>query len=70
MVYFKELRSGKDLPYLIDRTIKFNEWSGGQRSSHLFNKSVMKNSFFTVYDYDLKMEMMAILFIIGLYLKN
>ena len=54
----------------MNRAIKFNEWSGGKRSEHLVNKSVMKNSFFTVYDYDLKLEMMAILMLVVLYLKK
>ena len=61
MVHFKEIRSGKDFAYFLERAIWFNEWSSGQRSSHLLNKSVLKNSFMTVYDYDLKLELMVII---------
>jgi len=70
MVHFKELRSGVDLAYLMDRTIKFNKWSGGEQSSHLVNKSVLKNSFLSVYDYDLKLEIMGYLIVLFLLIKK
>ena len=61
LVHFKETRSGKDLAYHMTRMMQYHEWSDGQRSAHLVNKSVLKNNFVTVYDYDLKLECIAYL---------
>lgn len=53
MIEFRELRSGQDMAYFMRMVVSFKEY-GGQDSSHLSNRSVIDNSFVTVYDYDLK----------------
>jgi len=69
MIEFKELRSGKDMAYFVRRAIKFGEW-GGFSSSHLINQSTIKNSFVTVYDYDIKVVALLVLGTIGFYVKQ
>lgn len=59
MMEFRELRSGKDMAYQMRQAIKFNEWSGGNSSSHLVNRAVVDNSFLTTYDYDIKLQVIA-----------
>ena len=59
MIEFKELRSGKDMSYYLRRAINYGQW-GGFSGRHLYNRSVIDNSMVTVYDYDLKIQMVAI----------
>lgn len=61
MIHFKELRSGKDMAYLMRRSIKFDRWSKGKSARHLVSREVFDNSYFTVYDYDLRLEFLVIL---------
>ena len=61
MIEFKELRSGKDLAYFMRRAVKFHEWSGGHSAQHLINTEVRDRSFFTVYDYDIKLEFVMLI---------
>ena len=61
MIHFKELRSGKDMAYLMRRAIKHNTWSNGASSRHLVNRQVFENSSVTVYDYDLRVECLLVL---------
>lgn len=44
MIHFKELRSGKDMAYLMRRAVKFDNWSNGKCASHLVNRQVFDNS--------------------------
>mmetsp|Transcript_17348 Transcript_17348/g.29166 ORF Transcript_17348/g.29166 Transcript_17348/m.29166 type:complete len:83 (+) Transcript_17348:207-455(+) len=63
LVHFKELRSGRDMAQVMQRAIRFHDWSGGDRAKHLFQGSVRDNSYFTVYDFDIKLEMLSLLLI-------
>ena len=69
-IHFKELRSGQDLVFHLHRAIKYDEWSGGQSAKHLFQASVRDNSFFTVYDYDIKLELLALAIVTALFFKG
>lgn len=55
MIEFKELRSGKDMAYFMQRQALYHQWSGKKSSSHLFNGSVNNNNFITSQDYDIKL---------------
>lgn len=55
MMHFRELRSGVDMAYAMRRAIKIDKLSKGKSAAHLTNDQVFKNSFVTVYDYDLKL---------------
>lgn len=65
MIHFKELRQGKDLAYLLRKAIKFGEYSGQKNHSakHLMQRSSIDNSFITVYDYDLKVQVLLVLIV-------
>ncbi len=64
MIHFKELRSGKDLAYFARRMILFNEISDGHSARHLFDDRILKGNYFSVYDFDAKIEFFVIFFII------
>ena len=62
MIHFKELRSGKDLAYYMRRTIKYNVLSGGKSASHLVDRNTFDHYAVTLYDYDLLVEFLAVVF--------
>ena len=72
MAHFKELRSGKDLKNYLIRTIRFGEFAQSKTHSakHMMQVSVMKNSFITVYDYDLKIEAIAVVLLVLVFLRR
>ena len=63
IIEFKELRGGKDLAYFLRRAVKFGEFGGDHpahvSSHHLYERSIIENSFVTVYDYDFKLMMVC-----------
>ena len=70
MIHFKELRSGKDLAYLTRRMIFYNEISKGHSSKHLFDDRILNGNYFLVYDFDAKLELFILLFILALLMKR
>jgi hypothetical protein len=70
MIHFKELRSGKDLAYFARRIILFNEISMGHSSKHLFDDRILKSNYFLVYDFDAKIELFVVFFIIAFLIKR
>ena len=69
MIHFKELRSGKDMAYLMRRSIKYDKWSKGDSAKHLFDDQVYNNPTATVYDWDLRLEFFVLILCIYLLLK-
>ena len=59
MIQFRELKSGKDLAYLMHRQIKFGEWAGDplHSSKHMVNHNVLNMSYWTLYDLDIKIAL-------------
>lgn len=70
MIHFNELRSGKDLAYFARRMILYNEISDGHSARHLFDDRILKGNYFSVYDFDAKLECCVILFIIAYLVKK
>ena len=68
MLEFKELRSGKDFAYFMQRAIKLKEW---ERNSHvhLVNKSNHR-CFMSVYDYDIKITLVTIILCVIGFVRN
>ena len=70
MIHFRELRSGLNMPEVFRKAIKYNEWSGGKNAEHLGDFHVKNNSYWTVYDFDIKLEIMLFMLAIMLFLKR
>ena len=58
------------MSYLVRKAIKFNEWSGGRNAEHLGEFNIARNSYFTVYDFDIKLEILFIIFAFILFFKR
>ena len=69
MIEFKELRSGKDMAYLLRRQVKMNEW-GGTSTKHLYNFFFVDNVFIVSYDYDIKLMLVSTLGLSLLFMKR
>ena len=63
MIEFEELRSGKSLAYYMYKTLK-------NGSKHTVNKNLIENTFFTVYDYDLKIQFLVLFGALGFGFKQ
>lgn len=69
MIHFRELRSGRDLAYLMRRSIKYNAWSKGQSARHQVDRTTFENFIFTCDDYDLKIEMLLMMLALLMFLR-
>ena len=70
MIQFKELRSGNNLASVVLKSVKYDQWSGGKTAEFLNEYHVRDNSYFTVYDFDIKLEMMVLMIAVVLFLKR
>ena len=54
----------------VHKAIKYNEWSGGRSAEHMADLHVRDHSYWTVYDFDIKLEIILILFAFHLLFKK